>query len=162
MARPDEGAEEARVVSAAISLRWKSIVAGWLVAAVAGVTISALFRSLYGIVAPPIEGRNLTAGLVVVSLTAGFLAYLMGGYVAARLSCRLAGLHGALMAVFGLTAGIGLTLILAVFGITFVEGVAVPPAGFGQTGRALLAGALPLFLSNLFGGYVGSKFGELS
>ena len=157
----DEGAEDAGV-SAAASLRWKSIVAGWLVAAVAGVAISALLRSLYGVVAPPsIDGRNLTAGLVVVSLTAGFLAYLVGGYVAARISRRLAGLHGAMTAVVGLMVGIGLALVFAVFGITFVEGVAVPPAGFGLAGRALLAGALPLFLSNLFGGYVGGKLGEL-
>ena len=149
-------------MSAAKSLRWKSIVAGWLVAAVAGVAISTLLRSLYGVVAPPpIVGKNLTAGLVIVSLTAGFLAYLVGGYVAARISRRSGGLHGAMTAVVGLMVGLGLALVLAVFGVTIVEGVAVPPVGFGLAGRALLAGALPLFLSNLFGGYVGGKLGEL-
>jgi hypothetical protein len=56
--------------------------------------------------------------------------------------------------------GITITLILAVFGLALVEGVTVPPAGFGLTGRAVLIGSLPLFLANLFAGYVGGKLGE--
>jgi hypothetical protein len=37
--------------------------------------------------------------------------------------------------------------------------VAAPPANFGLGGEALVAGLL-LFLSDLFGGYVGGELGE--
>ena len=142
-------------------MRWKSIALGWLVASVSGLAISPLLQNIYSIaVPPPIERGDFTAGLVIVSLTSGFLAYLLGGFVAARNAGRKGGLHGALAAVLGLMVGIAITLILAVFGLAFVEGVTVPPAGFGLTGRALLIGSLPLFLANLFAGYVGGKLGE--
>ena len=134
---------------------------GWLVASVSGVAISPLLHNLYGLaVPPPIERGQFTAGLVIVSLASGFLAYLVGGFVAARNAGRKGGFHGAMTAVFGLVVGIVLTLILAVFGLAFVEGVTVPPAGFGLTGEAVLIGALPLFIANLFAGYVGGKLGE--
>ena len=134
---------------------------GWLVASVSGLAISPLLLNLYGLAAPPpIVRGDFTAGLVIVSLASGFLAYLVGGFVAARNAGRKGGLHGAMTAVFGLMVGIAIALILAVFGVAFVEGVAVPPAGFGLTGRAILIGALPLFLANLFAGYVGGKLGE--
>lgn len=134
---------------------------GWLVASVSGLAISPLLHDLYSIaVSPPIERGDFTAGLVIVSLASGFLAYLVGGFVAARNAGRKGGLHGAMTAVFGLMVGIALALILAVFGVAFVEGVTVPPAGFGLTGRAVLVGSLPLFLASLFAGYVGGKLGE--
>lgn len=148
-------------MSAEKGFRWKSIVLGWLVAFVSGAAISPLLHNLYGLaVPPPIMRGDFTADLVIVSLTSGFLAYLLGGFVAARNAGRKGGLHGALTAVFGLMVGITLALVLTVFGVTFVEGVAVPPAGFGLTGRAVLIGSLPLFLANLFAGYVGGKLGE--
>ena len=134
---------------------------GWLVASVSGLVISPLLNALYGLaVPPPLVRGDFTADLVVVSLASGFLAYLVGGFVAARNAGRKGGLHGAMTAAFGLMVGITLALILAVFGLAFVEGVTVPPAGFGLTGRAVLIGSLPLFLTNLFAGYVGGKLGE--
>lgn len=158
----DEEAEEVEV-SAGKSLRWKSIVVGWLVAAVMGLVISPLLRNLYGVAAPPPIGRgDFTAGLVIVSLVSGFIAYLVGGYAAARIARRFGGLHGAMTAVFGLVVGLALTLILAASGIVFAEGVAAPPVGFGLAGRAVVIGGLLLFLTNLFGGYVGGKLGEPS
>jgi hypothetical protein len=50
-------------------------------------------------------------------------------------------------------------LVLALLGIVFAEGVAVPPAGFGLAGAAPVAGLI-LFLADLFGGFVGGKLGE--
>ena len=142
-------------------MRWRSIVVGWVVAAVTGLVISPILRGLYGVAAPPpIERGDFTAGLVIVSLVAGFFAYLVGGYVAARSARRLGGLHGAMTAIFGLAVGVALALALAIFGITFMEGVTAPPAAFGLAGRVLLVAGLPLFLANLFGGYVGGKLGE--
>jgi uncharacterized membrane protein len=73
----------------------------------------------------------------------------------------LGGLNGAMTAVFGLILGLVVSAILAVLGVTFAEGVAMPPANFGLAGGVLLAG-LVLFLVNLFGGYVGGKLGEPS
>jgi hypothetical protein len=144
-------------------VRWKSIVVGWLVAAVIGLVVSPLLRSLYGIAAPPpIERGDFTVGLVIVSLVSGYIAFLAGGYVAARMARRSGGLHGAMAAVFGLAVGIVLTFILAPFGVVFVEGVAAPPVGFGLARQALMIGGVPLFVANIFAGYVGGKLGEPS
>jgi hypothetical protein len=161
MATPDSS--EGELVNVGKGLRWKSIVVGWLVAAITGLLVSPLLRSLYGIAAPPPLGRgDFTAGLVTVSLVSGFLAYLVGGYVAARIARRFGGLHGAMIAVFGLVVGIVLTLVLTPFGAIFVEGVAAPPVGFGLARQVVMTGGLPLFLVNVFGGYVGGKLGEPS
>lgn len=143
-------------------IRWGAVVLGWAVAVLAGIVISPLLRMVYGLFAEPsIERGELTISIVVISLTSGFLSYLIGGYVAARLARYSGGKNGAMTAVFGLVAGIVLAVILGVFGVVFTEGVAVPPVGFGLAGRALLAGSI-LFLINLFGGYVGGQLGEPS
>lgn len=139
---------------------WGAVGLGWVISALAGVAISALARLAYGFFAEPPLGRGeLTAAVVVVSLVSGFLAYLIGGYAAARLAGHSGGRHGALAALLGLVVGIVLASVLSLFGVLFAGGVAVPPAGFGLAGAALLAG-LVLFLANLFGGYVGGKLGE--
>lgn len=141
-------------------IRPGSVVSGWAVAVSAGVVISLILRVLYGLITGfPIEREEFTLSLVAVSLVSGFLAYLMGGYVAARTSRRSGGANGAMVAILGPVVGIVLALILATFGAIFPEGVAMPPACFGLTGEALLAG-LALFAVNLFGGYVGGKLGE--
>ena len=57
--------------------------------------------------------------------------------------------------------GIVLAIILAIFGVVFTGGVALPPVNFGLAVAALLAG-LVLFLVNLLGGYLGGKLGALS
>ncbi len=143
-------------------VRWGSVALGWLVAAVVGSLISLLFGGLYGLVdEAPAQGGEITAGFVVVSLVSGFLAYLAGGFVAGRSAGYSGGLNGAMTAVFGLIVGLVVGVILAVLGVTFAQGVAMPPANIGLTGGVLLAGAI-LFLVNLFGGYVGGKLGEPS
>ena len=140
--------------------RWEAVGLGWAVAVLAGIVIFSILRLLYGFFAePPIERGEFTAAVLVVSLVSGFLAYLMGGYAAARLAGYAGGKHGALTAVFGLIAGIVLAAILSLFEVLFAEGVAVPPVSFGLTGAALVAGLL-LFLVNLFGGFVGGNVGE--
>jgi hypothetical protein len=143
-------------------IRWGSIALGWLVAAVVGSLLSLLFSGLYGLLdeASAVDGK-ITAGFVIVSLISGFLAYLAGGFVAAWSAGYSGGLNGAMTAVFGLILGLVVSAILAVLGVTFAEGVAMPPANFGLAGGVLLAG-LVLFLVNLFGGYVGGKLGEPS
>lgn len=143
-------------------IRWRSVALGFLVAAVAGSLISLLVGGLYGLVdEPPAEGGEITAGFVVISSVSGFLAYLAGGFVAGRSAGYSGGLNGAMTAVFGLTLGLVVAVILAILGITFAEGVAMPPANFGVAGGVLVAGLI-LFLVNLFGGYVGGKLGEPS
>ena len=140
-------------------IRWGSVAMGWLVAAGVGSLISLLLSGLVD--EPPAESGEITASFVVISLVSGFLAYLAGGFLAARSAGYSGGLNGAMTAVFGLIVGLVLGTILAVAGVTFAEGVAMPPANFGLAGGVLLAG-LVLFLVNLFGGYVGGKLGEPS
>ncbi len=141
-------------------IRWKSVALGWVVAAFAGAIISPLLRGLYGLVSePPVERGEFTAAVVVISLVAGFLAYLIGGYVAAKSARYSGGLNGAMTAVFGVILGVILAAILGVFSVVFDEAVALPPVNFGLAGSALLAGLI-LFLVNLFGGYIGGKLGE--
>jgi hypothetical protein len=143
-------------------IRWGSVALGWLVAVVVGSLASLLLGGLYGLVdGPPPESGEITAGLVVISLVSGFLAYLAGGFVAGRSAGYSGGLNGAMTAVFGLILGVIVGAILTVLGVTFAEGVAMPPANFGLAGDVLLAG-LVLFLVNLFGGFVGGKLGEPS
>ena len=135
--------------------------------------INPTLRFLYSFFAePPTERGGLTATVVVISVVSGFLSYLVGGYMAAKMARYSGGTHGALTAVFGLIIGLILAMILALFRLVFTEdftvppasfGVAdiVPPASFGLAGTALVAGLI-LFLVNLFGGFVGGKLGEPS
>ena len=68
---------------------------GWAVAVLAGLVISPLLRILYtSLSEPPGERGELTATLVVISLAAGFLSYLIGGYVAARMAVARAASTG--------------------------------------------------------------------
>jgi len=140
--------------------RWGAVFLGWGVAVFAGLVVSPALRLLYvSFSEPAVERGELTATLVVISLVAGFLSYLIGGYVAARAAGRSGGKHGALTAVVGLVVGLALAAVLGLFGVVFAEGVSLPPVGFGLAGAALFAG-LVLFLTNLFGGFVGGKLGE--
>lgn len=108
--------------------------------------------------------------MVVVSVVSGFLSYLIGGYVAARMACYSGGKHGALTAAFGLGIGIAMGIVLALLGLVFTNDITtlpadfglpdvVPPISFGLAGPALIAGTI-LFLINLFGGFVGGRLGE--
>ena len=140
--------------------RWGPCFLGWAVAVFTGLVVSRLLRLLYSSLSELAVGRGeLTATLVVISLVAGFLSYLIRDNVAARAAGCSGGKHGALAAVLGLIVGLALAVVLGLFGIVFAEGAALPPVGFGLAGAALLAGIL-LFLTNLFGGFVGGKLGE--
>ena len=142
------------------STRWAAVALGWAVAVLAGVVLSPLLRSLYGLLAGPgAERGSFTTAVVVVSLVAGFLSYLLGGFVAAKAGLRSGQKHGALTAFVGLSAGVVLALILTPFQVIFPEGVALPPACFGLGADTLVAGLI-LFIANLFGGFVGGTLGE--
>jgi hypothetical protein len=133
---------------------------GWLVAAAAGAAIRPLLGALYGsLAALPAQTGTSNATVVVLALVSGFLAYLLGGFTAARSSGRSGALNGAMTAVLGLVLGLVASAVMAPFGAVFAWGVAAPPANFGLGGEAL-AGGLLLFLSDLFGGYVGGQLGE--
>ena len=145
-------------MSADGTFRWEGVALGWLVALPAGLLLGPLFRAAYdamtgSVVAP----GKFTAGLVIVSLVSGFLAYLVGGYVAGRFARRAGGLHGAMTAVLGAAAG----AVLAAFGIVVSGGGLVALIGLGF-GEGTTSTALALFLAYLFGGYVGGKLGEPS
>ena len=141
-------------------VRWGSVALGWLVAAVAGAVIRPLLGALYAsLAALPGETGAPNATAVVLALVSGFLAYLLGGFTAARSSGRSGALNGSMTAVLGLALGLAVSAVLVPFDAGFAWGVAAPPANFGLSGEALLAGLL-LFLSDLFGGYVGGELGE--
>lgn len=141
-------------------LAWESIALGWLAALAVGAVASLLLWTLYDALvgAPPARG-GITASLVAVSLLAGFLAYLAGGYIAGRGARGAGGLYGIMTAFMGLLIGLVLTLVLASSGLIFAWAVAVPPASFGLH-RGILPGGAALFVANVFGGYVGGKLGE--
>ncbi|MDQ3638848.1 MAG: hypothetical protein M3426_12785 [Actinomycetota bacterium] len=75
--------------------RWSAVSMGWAVAVVAGLVMSPLLRTLYTALSePPGEPGDLTVTVVVISLLAGFLSYLIGGYVAARMAVARAASTG--------------------------------------------------------------------
>lgn len=141
-------------------IRWRAVAWGWLVAVFAGILITPALRFLYDLVVELSAGRGeLTSGAAAISALAGFVAYLLGGYVAGRLSRVSGGFNGAMTAVFGVITGLLVAIVLSTFGLIFVEGVALPPSAFGLAAGALVIGSV-LFAVNLFGGYVGGKLGE--
>ena len=128
---------------------------GWLVALPAGLLLGPLLRGAYDALTGGATPGNVTSGLVIVSFVSGFLAYLLGGYVAGRFARRAGGLHGALTAILGALTG----AVLGAFG--FSGGILVALTEPGPGGIIALT-ALALFLAYLFGGYVGGKLGEPS
>lgn len=151
-----------RVSGKRATIRWNAILVGWLVAAVSGVVISFLIGVLYDLVlGAPAWDVGTGATEVVVSLVSGFLAYLLGGFTAGRISGHLGNISGVLAAVLGVIVGVGLGLALDSSGTVFAWGVAIPPANFGL-GRVDRLPTLFLLLVNVFGGYVGGELGEPS
>ena len=167
MSKPEGASGGARGV------RWEAVASGWAIAVLAATVIDPILVLLYGyFVEPPTERVDLTATVVVISVVSGFLSYLVGGYIAAKMARHSGGKHGALTAVFGLGIGIAMGIVLALSGLVFTKDITtlptdfgladvVPPVSFGLAGPALIAGLI-LFLVNLFGGYVGGKLGEPS
>ncbi|MDQ3910595.1 MAG: hypothetical protein M3305_02175 [Actinomycetota bacterium] len=141
-------------------VRWGAVATGWTVAVLIGIVITPVLSWLYRFLTESgTGGGRFTAAAAVIALVSGFLAYLVGGYVAGRLARYSGGLNGAMTAVFGLVVGLILAAVLTAFGTVFTEGVAMPPASFGLASTAALAG-LVLFLVNLSAGYIGGKLGE--
>ena len=147
-----------RAVSTGRTIRWDGVALGWLVAIPAGLLLAPPVRAAYDVLTSVsvIPGK-FTAGLVIVSLVSGFLAYLSGGYVAGKFARRAGGLHGAMTAVLGAATG----AILGAFGVAVSGGILVALIGVGP-GEVTAFTALALFLVYLFGGYVGGKLGEPS
>ena len=145
-------------MSAGENIRWESIALGWLVALPAGLLIGPLLGAVYdALTGASVTPGKLTSGLVIVSVVTGFLAYLVGGYVAGRFARKAGGLHGAMTAVLGAAAGAA----LGAFGVSVSGGILVALIG-GGFGEVTTAAAFALFVAYLFGGYVGGKLGEPS
>ena len=138
------------------SIRWGGVAIGWLVALLAGLLLSPSVRGLYDVLSgSPVPTEKFTAGLVIVSLLSGFLAYLLGGYVAGRFARRAGGANGAMTAVLGAAMGAALGSL----GVASSGGIWVATLSRGSAGL-VLAVVVVLFLADLFGGYVGGKLGE--
>lgn len=133
---------------------------GWVVAIIFGSILSGIFGLIAGMVGNP---QDLLATLVAVggSLLSGFLAYLIGGYCAARSAGISGGLNGAMIAVLALIMGLLPSATFAIFSGLSGAALAVPQMSFGTSGGSLLA-ALILFLVNLAGGYIGGRLGVRS
>ena len=145
-------------MSAGENIRWESIALGWLVALPAGLLLGPLLRAVYdALTGASVTPGKLTSGLVIVSVVTGFLAYLVGGYVAGRFARRSGGLHGAMTAVLGAAAGAA----LGASGVAVSGGIFVALIGLGF-GEVTTAATFALFVAYLFGGYVGGKLGEPS
>lgn len=140
------------------SIRWDGVAMGWFVAIPAGLLLSPTVRGAYDVLTgASVAPGKFTAGLVIVSLVSGFLACLLGGYVAGRFARQSGGLHGAMAAVLGAATG----AVLGAFGVAVSGGLLVALIGLGF-GEVTASAALALFLAYLFGGYVGGKLGEPS
>ncbi|MDN5697517.1 MAG: hypothetical protein L0G70_06010 [Rubrobacter sp.] len=144
---------------------WRAVVFGWGAAIVAGIVLNVVFRGanrwVFGAGTLRLED---TAALVTISLISGLLAHSVGGYVAGRGSRSWGGLNGAMVAVLGTAAVIAAVIVvaaiaLATAGAVFAGDVAfsVPRGGLG----GILIALITLFLTNLLGGYLGGKLGEL-
>ncbi len=144
-------------------IHWGAVVLGWVVAALTGIMIGFVLGGLYNLVAEVrVErGEDATAAFII-PLLAGFLAYLIGGYVAGRRAGVSGDLNGAMTAVFGLVVGIVVAIVWVVLSLIVAGGERLPtaPVGFGQIAEGAFLAGLILFLVNLPGGYLGGKLGE--
>jgi len=131
---------------------------GWVVAVVSGTVFGGALGLLAGAVGGSAGSLLATVALAIVTPLSGFLAYLVGGYCAARSAGRSGGLNGAMIPVLGLAMGVMPSITFAVFGGLSGAALAVPRVDFGTATSSLLA-ALVLFLVNLLGGYVGGRLG---
>jgi hypothetical protein len=146
------------------NVRWRAVIAGWLVAILTGISGNALFwiahRGLFAGTPPEYD----TTALITISLISGFVAHFAGGYVAGRRSGVAGGLNGAMVALLG-TAALAFSLalipaiIIATAGAILIGGIEIP-AVTGEFARGLLFALLALFLLNLAGGFSGGKLSE--
>lgn len=141
-------------------LKWAAVCLGWVVSIVA----SAVFGGVLGLIASAFSGSPgvlSTVAATAASLLAGFLAFLAGGFFAARSAGTSGGLNGAMIAVLALIMGLLPSVTFTIFSGLSGATLAVPQMSFGAAGGSLLA-ALILFLVNLLGGYLGGRLVERS
>lgn len=133
---------------------------GWVVAIISG----AVFSGILGLISGAFgESQGLLSTLFAAggSLLSGFLAYLVGGFCAARTARASGGLNGAMVAILALIVGLLPSVTFAIFGSLSGAALAVPRVTLGMAAGSLVA-ASALFLVNLLGGYVGGKLGQPS
>jgi hypothetical protein len=141
-------------------LKLGAVSLGWVVSIV-GI---AIFGGVLGLIAGAFgDGLGLlsTVAATSASMLAGFLAFLLGGFSAARYAQASGGLNGAMVAVLSLVMGLFPAITSAIFGGLSGAALVVPQVNFGAAAGSLFA-ALILFLVNLAGGYVGGRLGEPS
>ncbi len=141
-------------------LKLGAVSLGWVVSIVA----SAIFGSVLGLIAGAFgdgSGWLSTVSVTSASLLTGFLAFLLGGFSAARYAQASGGLNGAMVAVLSLVMGLFPAITSALFGSLSGAALVMPQVNFVVAAGSLLA-ALILFLVNLAGGYVGGRLGEPS
>ncbi len=131
---------------------------GWVVAIISGTVFGGILSLIAGAFG---ESQSLLPTLAAAggSLVSGFLAYLVGGFCAARSAGTSGGLNGAMIAVLALIMGLLPSVAFTIFSGLSGMALAVPQMSFRTAGGSLLA-ALILFLVNLVGGYVGGRLGE--
>lgn len=139
-------------------VQWWAVVVGWVAAVLVGLLIGGVLGVLYERVAgTPAEG--FAAPTLAVSLVSAFLAYLVGGFVAARLARYSGGLHGTMTAVFGFVAGAAVVAVLLFAGAgPFGTAIGTPVDPASITG--LLIVGVTLLVATLAGGYVGGRRGQ--
>ena len=150
----------AETVAVAVKPRgtsWISIIGGWI----ASVGMAALLAPLAAGVVAARGGAPDDISLAVPAVLAVMVAYLVGGYVAGRMSGYATSWHGLMTAFFGLF--VILAVILA--GVAADRGYLgdvrlVPPDGTSAwsgpvVGEALTFGAILGFLAAIFAGWLG-------
>jgi hypothetical protein len=126
-----------------------------VVAVLAGIMIGLVLGGPYNLVAEgPVERGEAATAAFIIPLLAGFLAYLIGGYVAGRRAGDSGGLNGAMTAVFGLVVGIVVAVVWVVLSLIVTGGERLPaaPVGFGQIAEGASLAGLNLFVVNHLGG----------
>lgn len=141
-------------------LKLGAVSLGWVVAIICGTVLGGILSLIAGAFG---ESQGLLPTLVAGggSLLSGFLAYLAGGYCAARSARISGGLNGAMIAILALIMGLLPSIIFAIFGGLSGAALAVPRVSL-EVAAGSLFGALILLSVNLVGGYIGGRLGESS
>ena len=138
---------------------WGAVLDGWL----AAVGVAAILTPLVGLVLTSVYGSSVGYAATVPILVAVGLAYLIGGYVAGRMSGYRTSWHGMMVAFFGVFVVLALIVvdIALATGVLGTSGRLIPilPAVLGVTlfGSAetfAFGGALGMLIA-VFAGWLG-------
>lgn len=139
-------------------IRWWAVLLGWVSAVLAGLIITPVlgvaYRRLFGT-----WSEGVTVPAVAVALASAFLAYLVGGFVAAKLARYSGGLNGAMTAVIGFVTGATLAAVYAFVGAEPPGTSLATPRDLASSTGLLVVGAALLAVT-LAGGYVGGRWGR--